>query len=275
MPDDPLVVAGPPGPAGSQGPPGPSSPGTPGPAGPAGPVGPTGPAGSVGSQGPAGPAGTAGVAGPVGPTGSIGPTGPTGPAGVAGPTGPAGPAGPAGHPWSTPPLPGCYVVLRPGPVANLAFTFDRAYLWPQFLPAGTLTDVQGSAQVAAVTAGSTALLGLYANGAGNLPDLSTKLRDWGAQPTDTAGAKTWSGNYVIATAGVYWVCFLPLLSNVTMRISTNGTNLPVGMRLGEIRTLGSAAGCRSVPPPNPALPTGSVADEQNANPLLALSWRYA
>jgi len=247
VPDDPLVVAGPPGPAGPQGP-----------QGQQGLVGPTGPDGPTGPQGPTG---------PVGPQGPIGLTGP------AGPQGPTGPPGPAGHPWSTPPLPGCYTVFIPGPVGSLAFTFERAYLWPMFLPAGTITDVQGSVQTLA--AGGSALLGLYANAAGNLPDLTNKLMDWGAVSTATNGVKTWSGNYTVATAGVYWVAFLALVANPTMRIQTNGTNLPVGLRAGETRPAAGAAGCRSVPPPNATLPNGSVADVTNDNPILALAWKYA
>jgi hypothetical protein len=250
VPDDPLVVAGPPGPAGA--------PGSPGPTGPTGLTGPPGPAGAPGSPGPTGPTGL---------------TGPPGPAGAPGPAGPTGPSGPAGHPWSTPPLSGCYVTLLPGPVGNLSFTVDRAYLWPVFLPAGTVTDVQGSVQTLAT--GGTALLGLYANAAGNLPNLSSLLRDWGSVSTATVGAKSWSGNYTVATPGVYWVCFVALIAAPTMRIQTNGTNLPVGLRLGETRPVAGAAGCRSVAPPNPTLPNGSVADTTNDNPILSLAWKYA
>jgi hypothetical protein len=84
-------ATGPPGPTGPQGPAGLQGlAGLQGPAGSQGPAGPSGPQGATGAQGPIGPQGPAG---PTGATGSAGPQGVQGPPGATGATGPPGPSG--------------------------------------------------------------------------------------------------------------------------------------------------------------------------------------
>jgi hypothetical protein len=180
--------------------------------------------------------------------------------------GPAGPNAPA--PWLKPPLANCYAQYGTGPQGTVTYTSGRAYLFPVILPTMNVTAVQADVTTAAV--GGTALLGLYAESDGNLPDLSSPVATFGSVSTTATGLVQWLANVNIA-AGVYWLCLLTLGNNATLRCQTNGSNLPVGFRSGEVPVSGNAHFSRSIAGQT-GLPVGGV-DAPNSNPVPSLRWR--
>lgn len=183
------------------------------PAGPEGPTGPTGPQGTQGIQGATGAAST--VPGPQGVQGPTGATGSQGPQGDIGPQGPQGVAGPLGSDAGARlTKPNFWLPAFPWTSAITQGLVNRLLITRCPIP---FSFNAICVEVAAATAGATALFGVYQTDSFGFP---TTLVASVPTPIDcsTIGFKVGALD-VTLPAGTYWMGPLLLLTGPTFRIA--------------------------------------------------------
>jgi hypothetical protein len=166
---------------------------------------------------------------------------------------------------SPPPQPDCWHSPQRGASsAPQLLGLNALNLWPVVLPGMALQQVQIEV-TAASAAGGLLRAGLYGHDSALFrPNLGGLIQDWGAQASDTVGAKLYATTATIAE-GVYWVALVAQVATCSVRATNVGafpTNLLPGESPGTVNTRNSfqMTGVSGALPTGGTLATAGLSD---------------
>ena len=169
-----------------------------------------------------------------------------------------------------PPIPtGCWFNPSPGPLTTQALTLNLLYLWPMYMGACVVEEVQ--LQVSTLGASGVLRCGVWADLSG-FPDMATKI--WDANTTVSSastGAKSWTGQSITFPGGLVWWGMVAQTAGCTVRSSTYGTLHPLILQPSLTPATNNAYQGLSIASISGALPTsGSPVGTAFTHPKILL-----